>query len=64
VDFRETIRKTIRRGGVAADVNAVIAAKVGEPGLTHTHVSSKQRIVQRGGRTEVYEERREVRDEA
>ncbi len=47
------------RGGgtdVVGDVNAAIAANVNEPGRTRTHVSSKQRIVQRGGRTEVFED--------
>ena len=34
-----------------------VAANVNEPGRTHTSVSSKQRIVQRGGRTLVHEER-------
>jgi hypothetical protein len=50
----EIIRRRIRKhsDGVdfAGDVNAVIAANVGERGGA-THVSSSQRIVQRSGRT-------------
>ena len=57
--LRKVIQKTIRHrdGGtdVAGNINAAVAANVNEPGRSHTHVSSKQRIVQRGGRTEVFE---------
>ena len=60
------IRKIIQRQfrgagagkGTVGSVNAAIAANVNEPGHSHTSVSSKQRIVQRGGRTVVHEERR------
>jgi hypothetical protein len=59
VRLRKVIQKTIRRHGdrsdVVGNVNAAVAANVNEPGRSHTHVSSKQRIVQRGGRTEVFE---------
>ena len=57
--LRKVIQKTIRQHGdrtdAVANVNAAVAANVNEPGRSHTHVSSKQRIVQRGGRTEVLE---------
>jgi hypothetical protein len=59
VKLRRAIQRRIRRSGAGTDVsgivNAVVAANVNEPGPSHTHVSSKQRIVQRGGRTEVFE---------
>ena len=41
---------------VAGGVNAVIAATVNEGRGSHTHVSSRQRIVQRKGKTTVEEE--------
>ena len=41
---------------VAGSVNAVVSANVDEPGSHRTRVSSRQRIVQRNGRTEVFEE--------
>jgi hypothetical protein len=54
----EIIRRRIRRSseGVdfAGDVNAAIAANVGERGAA-THVSSSQRIVQRSRRADVSE---------
>ena len=47
------IRKVIRRRlGDSGAVNAVVAANVNEPGPSVVRVSSKQRIVQRSGRTE------------
>ena len=59
MQVRKLIQKTIRhRGGgsdVVGNVNAAVSANVNEPGRHRTHVSSKQRIVQRGGRTEVLE---------
>jgi hypothetical protein len=55
--LRKIIRKSIRRSGpggtVAGGVNVVVAANVDEPGNARTSVSSRQRVVQRGGRTEV-----------
>jgi hypothetical protein len=60
MNLRKVIHRRIRsaRKGVnaAGDVNAVISVNTSEPGST-SHVSSRQRtrIVQRGGRTEVYE---------
>jgi hypothetical protein len=39
---------------VAGGINAVISANVGESGSS-TSVSSRQRIVQRDGKTEVFE---------
>ncbi len=59
MNVRKVIQKTIRHratgSDVVANVNATVAAMVNEPGRSRTHVSSKQRIVQRGGRTEVLE---------
>ena len=59
--IRKVIQKQLRGAGegkgTVGSVNAAIAANVNEPGHSHTHVSSKQRIVQRGGRTVVHEER-------
>ena len=65
MDIRKIIQRRIRHSGggvnAAADVNAVVAANVNEAGSSHTHVSRRQstRIVQRGGKTEVYEEHRD-----
>jgi hypothetical protein len=48
--IKKLIQRRIRRHGngvdLAGDVNAAIAANVGERGA-HTHVSSSQRVVQR-----------------
>jgi len=48
------ISRRIRHKGegvdLVGDVNAAIAANIGEPGSS-THVSSSQRVVQRSGRT-------------
>jgi hypothetical protein len=41
---------------VAGTVNAVISASINEPGTSATSVSSRQRIVQRKGKTTVEEE--------
>ena len=61
----EVIRRRIRHSqdgvNVVADVNAVVAGTVNEPGQT-TSVSSRQRIVQRDGRTETTTEK-EVRND-
>ena len=56
--IRKLIQRRAREGGsgVAGTVNAAVAANVNEPGRSHTSVSSKQRIVQRGGQTVVDEE--------
>ena len=48
---------------VAGTVNAAVAANVNEPGSSHTKVSSRQRIVQRNGETEVFEESHSFGDE-
>jgi hypothetical protein len=52
--LQKLIRRQIRHDGegshVVGDVNAAISANVNEPGPSHTHVSSRQRIVQRSGR--------------
>ena len=61
----EVIRRRVRHSqdgvNVVADVNAVVAGSVNEPGQT-TSVSSRQRIVQRDGRTETTTEK-EVRND-
>jgi hypothetical protein len=63
VGFRQVIRRTIRRNGVAADLHAVVAANVSGRARTRTKVSSRQRVVQRGGRTEVVTEEGEPKDD-
>jgi len=60
--IHKTLRSTRPGTEGVAQVNAVVAANVNEP-RQRTHVSSKQRIVQRNGRTEVSTEEREVRDD-
>ncbi len=61
----EVIRRRIRHSqdgvNVVADVNAVVAGTVNEPGQT-TSVSSRQKIVQRDGRTKTTTEK-EVRND-
>ena len=60
MNVRKIISKAIRHQGddsqVVGDVNAVVAANVGEKG-SKTSVSSRRstRIVQRSGRTEITE---------
>jgi hypothetical protein len=53
--FAEVIKRRIRKRSdgvdLVGDVNAAVAANVGERGGT-THASSSQRIVQRSGRTQ------------
>jgi len=60
VKIRKIISKPFQHdseeGSIAGSVNAVVSANVNEPGESHTRVSSRQRIVQRNGRTEVFEE--------
>jgi hypothetical protein len=48
--IKREIRRDGKTGQVVGDVNAAIAANVNEPGPSRTHVSSRQRIVQRSGR--------------
>ena len=56
MNIRKIINRRIRHSGdgvdVVGDVNAVISANVNERGGS-SHVSSKQRIVQRSGETVV-----------
>ncbi|HEX2232774.1 MAG TPA: hypothetical protein VHG69_05370, partial [Thermoleophilaceae bacterium] len=59
--FKEQLKSRKKGVNAAGAVHAVISANVNEPGSTHTRVSSRQRVVQRGGRTVVESE--EVRDE-
>ncbi|HYY75135.1 MAG TPA: hypothetical protein VE644_02315 [Gaiellaceae bacterium] len=40
---------------VSGDVNAAISANVNEPGPSRTHVSTRQRVVQRSGRRQADE---------
>ncbi len=53
MNVRKLIQERIRHSSdgvnVVGDVNAAIAANVNEPGPTHTHVSTRQRVVQRSG---------------
>ena len=62
VNLRKIVQRRIRKDGggvgLAADVNAAVAANVNEPGSSHTHVSTRQRIVQRSGETQVDETER------
>jgi tellurite resistance protein len=66
MNIRKVIERRIRRQdkgvNAAADMHAVVAANVGK-GSSHSHVSSRsrQRIVQRSGRTHVTEEHETVR---
>ena len=57
--LRKVIHRQIRQNAdgvsVAGGLDAVVAASVNEPGETQTSVRSKTRIVQRNGRTEVFE---------
>jgi precorrin isomerase len=62
--FSESIRRRIRHSrdgvNVVADVNAVVAGNVNEPGRK-TSVSSRQTVVQRSGRTTTTTETKETR---
>ena len=64
--FSETIRRRIRHSkdgvNVVADVNAAVAGSVNEPG-GKTSVSSRQTVVQRGGRTTTTTHTEEARDD-
>lgn len=67
VKLQKIIQKRIRRQstGVNAvgDVNAVVSANVNEGGSrSHLSTRSRQRIVQRSGRTDVADERETSRD--
>jgi hypothetical protein len=58
MNIRKVIQRRIRHSGdgvdVVGDINAVIAGNVGE-GSSSSHVSSRQRVVQRSGKTVVSE---------
>jgi hypothetical protein len=63
MNLRKVIERSLRRGtdgDAVRNVNAAVAANIGEPSRS-THVSSKQRIVQRDGRTEITTEEQEVK---
>jgi hypothetical protein len=53
VKLRKVIRRKLRHEGkdvtAAGDVNAAVAANLNEPGPSRTHVSTRQRVVQRSG---------------
>jgi hypothetical protein len=59
VRLRKVIQRHIRRDAdgvsVAGGLQAIVSANVGEPGTTETKTRSHTRIVQRNGRTEVFE---------
>jgi hypothetical protein len=61
MNIRKVIKRRLRREGdgmnVAADVNAVVSANVGERGRSVSRTSSRQRtqVVQRSGKTVVSE---------
>jgi hypothetical protein len=59
--FKEQLKSRTKGVNAASSVNAVVSANVNEPGSSRTRVSSRQRVVQRGGRTHVESE--EVRSE-
>ncbi|MFN2594980.1 MAG: hypothetical protein ABR579_08860 [Actinomycetota bacterium] len=58
--FRKVINKPIEKEidgvSVKGGINAVIAANVNEEGSSVTSVSSKQKIVQKYGKTETFEQ--------
>jgi hypothetical protein len=57
--LRKVIQKHLRHDAdgvsLAGAIQAVVSANVNEPGTTVTNVRSETRIVQRDGRTEVFE---------
>jgi hypothetical protein len=59
----KVISKTLRREGngaqVAGRIDAAIAANVNEQGATRSRTKTRQRIVQRSGRTVVSQQRTE-----
>jgi hypothetical protein len=54
--FGKRLRRQGRGANVAGDVSVVVSANVNEPGSAATHVSRRERIVQRAGRTEVFDD--------
>lgn len=60
MNLRKVIQRTLRHDkdgvNVAGGLSAVVNANVNEPGETRTSVRSSTRIVQRNGRTEVFEQ--------
>jgi hypothetical protein len=64
--IRKVFKKTVTGGdgdsNVAGGFHAVIAANVGESGRSKSSVSSRQRIVQKSGKTTVTEDSSERRD--
>ena len=67
MQIRKVIERRIRHrsGGidVAGDVNAVVSANVGERGTSHSHVSSRQTVVQRSADARSTQERRDDEEE-
>lgn len=60
MNLRKVIQRTLRQSkdgvNVAGGINAIVNANVNEPGESRTSVRSRTRIVQRNGRTEVFEQ--------
>ena len=60
MNLRKVIHRTLRHSkdgvNVAGGIDAVVNANVNEPGESRTSVRSRTRIVQRNGRTEVFEQ--------
>jgi hypothetical protein len=58
MDLRKVINKRIRHTAkgvdVVGDINAVVAANTGKRDSTHVSSRQRTRIVQQGGRTEVF----------
>jgi hypothetical protein len=61
--INEPIDQEVDGVHVTGGINAVITANVNESGSSVTRVSSKQRIVQRNGKTEVFEQTNDTDDE-
>ena len=59
--IQDATRRAARDGNVVAPVNKAVVVNSGERGSVSS-VSSRQRVVQRDGETEVHEERVEYSD--
>ena len=55
-DLEHEVEDKDGKVSVAGSLSAVLSANVNEPGSQRVRVSSRRRIVQRDGRTEVFEE--------
>jgi hypothetical protein len=58
--FRKVVNRKVDgdsgTGAVAASINAVVAANIGEAGSSYESSRQRVRVVQRNGKTEVFEE--------